>query len=103
MQTTIKIAENEANRIQNWLDQNEPHPSYGECETIRRYVVPFIDEPDIEVEIKICNSDSGPYVDAIMFEAGCEIGFLEPRNTFLGVYDFRDEQDFYRVIVEKAA
>lgn len=36
----------------------------------------------LEVYIKLCNgsADSGPYLDCILFEEGCEIDLLEPQD-----------------------
>lgn len=101
MQTkTIRIPENEAAIIQKWLDSNKPISDAGEIETVKCFTAIFDD--GIEVDIKVCNSDTGPYIDAVMFEDNCEIGFLEVRDTLIGIYDFREDQDFYRVIVEIA-
>jgi len=96
----INISAEENRMIQAWLDSNLPVPDAGECETIKIYTATF--EDNIEVDIKVCNGDTGPYIDAVMFENGNEIGFLEVRDTLLGVYDFREDQDFWRVIVQKA-
>ena len=102
MQTqTIQIPEHEVVMIQDWLDSDEAVPDTGECETIKIYTAEFADE--VEVDIKVVNGDTGPYIDAVIFEDGNEIGFLEVGETLLGVYDFREEQDFYRVIVEQIA
>ena len=42
-----------------------------------------------EADIKIVNSESGPYVDAVLFHNGCEVMCLEPEfEQFDGQYMF---------------
>lgn len=102
MQTrTITIPAAEADEIQGWLDTDKQVPDSGRDEVLRTYTAIFDD--GVESDIKVCNGDTGPYIDSVMFEDGNEIGFLEVRDTLLGVYDFRDDQECYRVIVEKGA
>lgn len=103
MQTkTIKIDSAEATEIQEWLTSCKPVSDYGECDTIKTYTVKFDD--NIEADIKVVNGDDGPYIDAVWFDDGCEIGFLEPFYTFLGEYYFFDkyESQEYMVVVQTA-
>lgn len=104
MQTrTIQIPAQEIRVIENWLTSDHALPQAGECETISTYTVKFAEQ--VEADIKVVNSDSGPYVDAVWFDDGCEIGFLEVRDTLLGEYVFIDKYDNaeYKVIVEQIA
>ena len=101
MQTqTIKVPAKEVEEIQAWLDSGKQIPDAGETETVKTYTAVFLN--DIEADIKVCNGDTGPYVDAVLFEAGNEIMFLEVGATLLGTYYFRDTMEVYKVIVEKA-
>lgn len=104
MQTQlIEIPIIDANMIQSWLDAGEMISSAGECETIKTYTAMFAGE--VEADIKVVNGDTGPYIDAVWFDDGIEIGFLDVRDTLLGEYIFTDKYDGaeYKVIVEKMA
>lgn len=98
---TIQVPEHEAVMIQDWLDSGKMVPDAGECETIKKYTVAFAEQ--VEADIKVVNGDSGPYIDAVWFDDGCEIGFLEVGETLLGEYIFVDKYDNaeYKVIVEQ--
>ncbi len=103
MQTeTIKIDAHEAKEVQDWLDSEKLIPDAGECETIKTWTAFFGDH--IEADIKVVNGDGGPYVDAVLFEEGCEITFLDVGDTLVGEYIFYDRYDEreYKVIVEIA-
>ena len=55
--------------------------------------------PGLEVDIKVVNSESGPYVDAVLFENGSEVYALEPSFEQLrGEYRF--ELDGETILVE---
>lgn len=55
--------------------------------------------PGLEVDIKVVNSESGPYVDAVLFEDGHEIYALEPSfEQVRGEYRF--ELDGETILVE---
>ncbi len=102
MQTqTIIVPASEADEIQGWLDSGKQIPDAGETETVKTYTAVFMD--DFEADIKVCNGDTGPYIDAVLFEEGCEVKFLAVRDTFLGVYIFKDVMGLFQVIVEKQA
>ncbi len=100
---TIQVPIIDANMIQSWLDSGVQIPDAGEIETVKIYTTMFAG--DVEADIKVCNSDDGPYIDAVWFDDGIEIGFLEVRDTLLGEYVFTDKYDGaeYKVIVEKSA
>lgn len=55
----------------------------------------------LEVDIKVVNSESGPYIDAVLFEGGLEVCCLEPSfEQFDGEYKFfLDEQEIV-ILVE---
>jgi len=46
----------------------------------------------LEADIKVCNteSDSKPYVDAVLFQDGCEVGLLDVGDELAGEYLFDD-------------
>lgn len=105
MQTrTIQIPATEAVTIQGWLDSDHlVAGTVGKEDTIKRFTVKF--EENVEADIKVCNSEDGPFIDAVWFDEGCEIGFLDCRRTLLGEYIFIDKYDNaeYKVIVEEVA
>ena len=56
---------------------------------------------DIEADIKVCNGDT-PYVDAVLFEGGCEVQVLEVSDTLEGEYPFElDGQEYLVEVVVK--
>lgn len=58
-------------------------------------------EGEVEVDIKICDSRDGtPYIDAVMFQDGHEVGLLEPSEDLAGEYPFMQFlKDDYVVII----
>ena len=57
-----------------------------------------------EVDIKVVNGDeqSGPYVDAVLFEDGNELAVLEPGDNICGEYWFWLRGESYEVIISPA-
>ena len=53
----------------------------------------------IEVDIKVIDTDNGPYVDAILFDEGSEQMVLEPQYVLLGKYPFEHNDKKYVVTV----
>lgn len=51
---------------------------------------------DFEADINICGSESGPYIDAILFRDGKQVVVLEPTySSVLGEYIFGYEGNEY--------
>lgn len=95
MQTKIIKISNALNReLQSFLD------SVGEdkVDTIYTLIAQF--HNGIEVDIKVCNGDK-PYVDAVIFGYGHDLGCLDVGDTLLGEYIFEDILgDTYKITVE---
>ena len=83
---TITIPDDEFNLICRWLAMDVPVPDAGECEVLKTYTANFSD--GIEADIKVCNGDTGAWIDAVLFDYGNEINLLEPRYTLVGEYIF---------------
>lgn len=75
-------------------------------EVVKTFTAKFGDkgEGNIEVDIKICDSkDGSPYIDAVMFQDGHEVGVLEVSDILAGEYPFMQFlKDNYIVIVPDA-
>ena len=55
----------------------------------------------LEVDVKVVNSESGPYIDAVLFEDGREVYALPPSfDSICGEYIF--EVDGYEIVVQVA-
>lgn len=80
----IKIPRNLHNVLQNLLDSKTNPKTPGDV--IHTFGISY---GDIEIDIKITKSNSGPYIDTILFENGEEIATLEPRYKLLGHYLFK--------------
>ena len=85
--------------------------SSSQTSTIATYTANFGD--GIEADIKVCGVDSTedwkkegeatPYVDAVLFDNGNEVGLLEPAfDTLDGEYLFEYNGEKYQVIVKKS-
>lgn len=94
----IKIPQSEAEQIQKWLDSNEAVPDSGKNEIIKKWSVNF--DGNLEADIKLVNTESGPYLDCVLFEDGSEVGLLEPQYVLLGVYPFEHGDKKFTVIIE---
>jgi hypothetical protein len=57
-------------------------------------------ESEIEVDIKLVNGNP-PYIDAVIFKNGREIGFLEPGERLEGEYFFTVDYIEYAIEVKK--
>ena len=96
---TILIPSDELKEMQEFLE------SAGEdkVDTIKTYTANFGDrgEGEIEVDIKVCQGDP-PFVDAVLFQDGHEVGCLEPEGDLVGEYIFSSFlKDTYTVIVSE--
>ena len=83
----VAISKTEIEKLQEFLDGR----GEGTINVIKVFTVKFEDsiEKNIEVDIKICDGDT-PFVDAVMFQNGNEVGCLEPTDTLVGEYIFQD-------------
>lgn len=79
--------------IQNFLDVDQPVPDAGLDEMMNSFTVVFGN--GIEADIKFCNGDTGPWIDAVLFKDGCEVHVLEVSDTLEGEYPFEYEGVMY--------
>jgi hypothetical protein len=55
----------------------------------------------LQADIKLVNSEGGPYIDPVLFFNGSECGLLEPRFTrFEGSYEFTLDGEIYTAVVQ---
>jgi hypothetical protein len=94
--TTIKIPKAQAREAQRILDEPELE-NYKNADVIQTWSANFGD--GIEADIKLVNGDT-PYIDAVLFQDGCEVNVLDVSETLLGEYDFRYKGMQYVVNVE---
>lgn len=95
----IKVEKKLAKIIQKHIDQNKPLD-----ENIRRnnqvdltLTAKFGD--GIEADIKVIDTDTGPWIDAILFDNGSEQVVIEPQYVLLGKYPFEYDNKKYVVQV----
>ena len=81
-----------AQEIQTLLDKDVAVEDAGSDEIMNTFTVDFGD--GIQVDINFINTDSGPYLDAILFNQGSEVYVAEPSWQLVGEYDlmFGDTQ-----------
>ena len=72
--------------MQKLLDKDMPVEDAGSDEVMNTFTVDFGD--GIEADIKFCNTDNGPYIDAVLFNQGSEVFVLDPQYIFEGEYSF---------------
>lgn len=85
---TIRIPKAEVSKIENFLGK-------GTLLEDRIYTAIFGNK--IEADIKICNCNP-PFIDAVLFQDGCEIQVCEPEfDRITGEYLF----DGYTVVIEE--
>jgi hypothetical protein len=100
MNRNIKVPSKEAEQIQKWLNSNEPIPDAGKYEVVKTYSADF--DNGIVADIKVVNSPSGAYIDAVLFDDGSEVQTMEPRYTLVkaGGYNFKYNSKIFSVIIE---
>lgn len=94
---TIEIPDALLYEIQKFLDgQGE-----GTCRVQYCFTAKF--DKGVAVDIKVCDTetDSTPFIDAVIFENGQEIFCLDVRDTLLGEYVFDVALDSFVVIVQE--
>lgn len=99
-QVTIKISKEVVDRINSYLLMNTTLEGTKGCAVIETLTANF--GLGIEADIKVCNGDSGPWIDAVLFENGHEIMILEPyHENIVSEYVFGVANDTYIVIIEE--
>ena len=90
----------EAAHWQAALDDNRVYPGHAEDAVLACYTVDFGE--GIQADIKVCNGDSGPWIDAILFDQGHEVQVLEPSTVLLGSYKFQyNDKEYDAELVNK--
>ena len=98
MEKRLRVDKDLADRIQMLMDMDEQVPDAGRDEVLHVFTVGFGD--GIEADIKVCNGDTGPWIDAVLFDQGHEVGLLEPGTVLLGKYPFEYAGQAYVVCLE---
>lgn len=75
-----------ASQIQALIDRDEQAPQADRDKVLHTFSVSF--GSGIEADIKVCNGDSGLWVDAVLFDQGREVDTLEPSTLLLGEYEW---------------
>lgn len=95
---TITIKKDLVEVINEVLSLSQAVPESGFDEVLFLFTKE-IPNTDFEVDIKVVNSDSGCYVDAVLFEDGHEVMCLEPSyDSIEGQYIF--DLDEESIVVE---
>lgn len=84
----MRVEAGMAQLIQHWLDAGECIPDVKETAVLQSYTEDLGD--GYQADIKVCNGDTGPWIDAVLFKDGHEVQVLEPSFHFLGSYEFQD-------------
>lgn len=101
LRDTIKISTQLTDSINDLLKMNESLSDCGNGEILFTFTS-IIENSTYEVDIKVVNSDSGPYVDAVLFDENLEVFSLEPSFERIdGEYIFDLEDCTITVNVEQ--
>ena len=96
----IKVDKKWAKEVQKHIDDNEPLDENlryinSRSKTDKTFTAKF--RNGIEVDIKIVDCQTGPWIDAILFDDGNEQVTIEPQYALLGEYPFEYEDKKYVV------
>ena len=102
IRATVTITPYEAEEANRLLSLEEADPDSKECSTLMEWTATFPN--GFQADIKVCNGDCGPWVDAVLFcENGSELGVCEPgEGPIEGEFHFEENGDTYVVTVEIA-
>lgn len=94
---TIYVDDSVAKILQELLNK----PGKNRKDTLMTYTANF--ENNIEADIKVCDTDSEttPYIDAVLFDNGSQVDVIEPSDELLGEYVFFYDDNCYTVLLEK--
>jgi hypothetical protein len=102
---TLQLPTQEVKQYQELLELNESAEGYGRDGVIESYTVHFDD--GIDADITLVNTDSGPYLNCVLFdEHGEEFALIEPQFTLAQkfvwtTYDNGEEVQYILVIEGK--
>ena len=82
------------------LRKDKPYPDCKEDDVLHTLTFKFGD--GIEADIKVCNGDTGPWVDSVLFREGSEVQVLEPSDSLAGEYPFEYSGRQYMLTIERA-
>jgi hypothetical protein len=101
--TVVCIPKNVCEEVDGFLSGSSEVPDAGDSEVLLTVSTEVLGPREgLEVDIKVINSESGPYVDAVLFENGSEVYALEPSFEHIrGEYLF--ELDGEEILVEIVA
>lgn len=92
----IRISLEEIERLQAFLDSK----GKDVVDTVATFTAKFDD--GIEIDIKVCDGNP-PFVDAVLFQDGSDVGCLDVTDTLVGEYIFHllgnNTEEIYKVIV----
>ena len=83
---TAHMPEDELEALEELLRRDSAVEDAGDCEVLRTLTFDF--GGGIEADVKVCNGDTGPWVDSVLFEHGDEVQVLEPSDMLAGEYPF---------------
>tara|TARA_B100001123_G_scaffold360949_1_gene417260 strand:- start:130 stop:429 length:300 start_codon:yes stop_codon:yes gene_type:complete len=93
-EVTIYIDAVQADLMQRYLDSD----GSDYVRTIQTYTASFSD--GVEADVKVCEGNP-PFVDAVLYEDGCEVQIREVSDELLGKYQFFYNGKVYTVILEE--
>jgi len=94
----IKVDNKYAKEVQKHIDDNKPlDEDIGEMcnRTDKVFTAKFGNK--VEADIKVVDTDSGPWIDATLFDNGSEQVTIEPQYALLGEYSFEYNDKRYVV------
>jgi hypothetical protein len=92
------VSKKYAKEVQKHIDDNKPlDEDIGEIHnrTDKVFTAKFGNK--MEADIKVVDTDSGPWIDATLFDNGSEQVTIEPQYTLLGEYPFEYNDKRYVV------
>ena len=102
MKQVIKINKKEAEHIQDLLKLtgDEIYQKHGlkRDETICNTAV-FPNGVEMDIKLVICEGESYPYTEAILYDNGVEVDFTEPCDEYIDEWELEDEMNDVKYIV----
>lgn len=80
----VKVLKSEAGWLQGIMNTDQQVKGYRREQVIKTFTADFGGGSGILADIEVCNGDTGPWVNAVLFKDGQEIMCLEPGTTLLG-------------------